>query len=79
MPNEPKLPAVTGADVVRALKRAGFVVDRQRGSHVTLRHPQTKRSATVPVHAARDLPIGTLLGILDDAGLSRPGLLRLLK
>lgn len=65
----PKLPVVSGAEVVRALQRAGFVVDRQRGSHVTLWHPGQRRSATVPVHPG-DLPPGTLRSILRQAGLS---------
>jgi hypothetical protein len=39
----PRLPVVSGTEVVRALKRAGFVVDRQRGSHVTLWHPGQRR------------------------------------
>lgn len=33
----PKLPVVSGADVVRALERLGFVVARQRGSHIVMR------------------------------------------
>ena len=31
-----KLPVVSGADVVRALEKVGFVVYRQRGSHITV-------------------------------------------
>jgi predicted RNA binding protein YcfA (HicA-like mRNA interferase family) len=48
-----KLPRITGREVVRALERAGFVFDRQRGSHVVLIHPQNRRRVTVPVHAGR--------------------------
>ena len=33
----PKLPRVSGAEVVRALERLGFAVARQRGSHIVLR------------------------------------------
>ena len=33
----PNLPVVSGADVVGALQRLGFVVARQRGSHVVMR------------------------------------------
>jgi len=32
-----KLPAVSGRDAVRAFARAGYEVDRQRGSHILLR------------------------------------------
>jgi predicted RNA binding protein YcfA (HicA-like mRNA interferase family) len=31
-----KLPSLTARKVVRALKRAGFVEDRQKGSHLAL-------------------------------------------
>ncbi|MEI6756918.1 MAG: type II toxin-antitoxin system HicA family toxin [Chlorobium sp.] len=30
----PKLPVVSGAEVIRALRRLGFIFIRQRGSHV---------------------------------------------
>ncbi|MCY7389675.1 MAG: type II toxin-antitoxin system HicA family toxin [Burkholderiales bacterium] len=33
----PSLPVVSGTDAVRALERIGFVVARQRGSHIVLR------------------------------------------
>ena len=34
-----RLPALTGKEVIRALRKAGFVESRQRGSHVMLVHP----------------------------------------
>ena len=34
-----KLPALTGAEVIRALERGGFVVVRVRSSHHFMRHP----------------------------------------
>jgi len=73
----PKLPVVSGTEVVRALKRAGFVVDRQRGSHVTLWHPGQRRAVTVPLHG-EDLPPGTLRSILRQSGLSVEDLRKLL-
>jgi predicted RNA binding protein YcfA (HicA-like mRNA interferase family) len=39
-----KLPRITGDEVVRTLKRAGFVTDRQRGSHVILIHSQSRNA-----------------------------------
>jgi predicted RNA binding protein YcfA (HicA-like mRNA interferase family) len=73
-----KLPRITGDEVVRALKRAGFVIDRQRGSHVILIHPQRRKRVVVPVHAGKIVKPGTLSGILDDAGLSSEDLAQLL-
>ncbi len=51
-----------------ALERAGFLFQRQVGSHYIMRHPGTKRWASVPLH--RTLKAGTLRGILNRAGLS---------
>lgn len=65
-----RLPRVTGREIVRALERAGFIFDRQRGSHVILVNPQTRQRVSVPVHAGRTVKVGTLKGILEDAGIS---------
>ena len=55
--------------VVRFLKRRGFVEKRQSGSHLVLQHPLTKFRTVVPMHPG-DLPKGLLHRILKDAGLS---------
>lgn len=65
--------------MIAALRRAGFEVVRQRGSHVSLRQPVTGRRATVPDHGGRDLKHGLLRGILTDAGLSVEEFLGLLR
>ena len=63
----PKLPRVSGGDAIRALGQLGFHQVRQRGSHVVLRHPDG-RGCVVPVH--RELKVGTLAGVLRQAGVS---------
>jgi predicted RNA binding protein YcfA (HicA-like mRNA interferase family) len=68
LPKSP-LPAVTGAELVRALQGAGFNLTTIRGSHHRLRHPDG-RATTVPVHAGKDVPKGTLRSVLRDTGLS---------
>jgi predicted RNA binding protein YcfA (HicA-like mRNA interferase family) len=73
----PPLPILKAALVLRALEEAGFVVVRQRGSHVRLRHPDG-RVVTVPVHARQDIGRGLLRKILRDAELSPDDLKRLL-
>ena len=55
----PKLPVLSGADVIKALERLGFAQVRQRGSHVVLRRGST--GTVVPLH--RELKAGTLAGI----------------
>lgn len=64
-----RLPAVRPREVVRALERAGWEVHRQRGSHLTMKKAAVRHLVTVPMHR-RDIPRGTLHGILEDAGLS---------
>ena len=65
------LPAVNGKQVIRALEKAGFVVDRTSGSHHMLaRNSDPTRIVIVPVHASRDLKTGTLRSIIKQAGLT---------
>ena len=64
-----KLPTVTGKQVIIALEKLGFVVQRQKGSHVRLKD-QNGRVVTVPNHANKTLGKGLLLKILKDADLS---------
>ena len=64
-----KLPQLTGAEVVRKLKRMGFVEDHTKGSHVVLRHPDAAM-AVVPCHGSKTVKTGTLHGILKSAGVS---------
>jgi predicted RNA binding protein YcfA (HicA-like mRNA interferase family) len=40
MSNMVRLPVVSGRDAVRALEKLGCVVDRQKGSHIVLRHAE---------------------------------------
>jgi len=63
-----RLPVVSGAELVRRLRRHGFEVDHQSGSHIILRHldPPHKR-LSVPNH--RTLAKGTLRAILRHATL----------
>jgi predicted RNA binding protein YcfA (HicA-like mRNA interferase family) len=65
------LPVVDGRRVLRALQRAGFVIDRVVGSHHLLVHKDDRRLlVTVPVHGARDLKPGTLRSIIRQAGMT---------
>ncbi len=54
--------------VIPALRRAGFRVHRQRGSHIVLVRDDPYAQVIVPAHRA--LAIGTLGDILDGAGLT---------
>ncbi|WP_072620822.1 type II toxin-antitoxin system HicA family toxin [Spirulina major] len=73
----PKLPPITGTELMAALQKIGFDLIRQKGSHVRLKHPDG-RVVTVPTHAGKTLGKGLLLKILRDAALSKDDLIKLL-
>jgi len=60
------LPVVSGAEAVKALQRLGFVVARQRGSHIVMLRGSS--GCVVPNYA--ELKAGTLSGVLKQAGIS---------
>ena len=72
------LPAISGRQLVRALQRVGFVVLRQKGSHVSMeqRTADGYWRTVVPFH--REIRPGTLGDILNQTGLSKAGLAELL-
>jgi len=70
-----KLRPLHSEDVLRALKRAGFEIIRQRGSHVRLKH-EDGRTVTVPMH--KEIGRGLLRKIIRDAELSVDEFLALL-
>ncbi len=72
-----KLPSLTGESIVRALEKAGFEIQRQRGSHVYLRHSDG-RVTVVPVHKGESVGRGLMSKILRDTELSREQFLKLL-
>jgi predicted RNA binding protein YcfA (HicA-like mRNA interferase family) len=62
-----KLPRdLSGQDICKALQRLGFVVVRQRGSHIRLENGACR--VTVPNHD--DVNVRTLSSILDQAGVT---------
>jgi predicted RNA binding protein YcfA (HicA-like mRNA interferase family) len=65
-----RLPSCTARDVDRALKRAGFIVAHQRGSHRYYASPHTGKIVTaVPMHPG-DIKRPLLKKIIQDTGLS---------
>lgn len=76
----PKLPCISGKELIKALQKDGFKISRQRGSHVQLVKIVNgeKNTFPVPVHASKDLKTGTLRGILRKAGISIERLIELL-
>lgn len=65
-----KLPLISGIDVIKRLKKVGFIATRQKGSHVRLEKYTSDKTIklTVPLHA--ELKKGTLNRIIKGAGLT---------
>jgi len=58
----------SGRDVVKALRRIGFVVDHQRRSHIFMHNLEKNISVIVPLH--KELKKGTLNSILKKVSLN---------
>jgi predicted RNA binding protein YcfA (HicA-like mRNA interferase family) len=74
----PKLPVLSGDRLIQALKKFGYIVVRQKGSHVRLRHSSENQRlpVTVPLHS--EIAFGTLRRILRDASITIDELLSVL-
>ncbi len=59
----------TAKEVVKFLKRKGFIKKRQKGSHLVLENKRAGFRTVVPIHPG-DLPKGLFLKILKDAGFN---------
>ena len=61
---------ISGKQAIKILQAKGFMVARQRGSHVVLTKQEnsTKRTTVVPMH--KELKKGTIRSIAKLAGLS---------
>ena len=71
-----KLPTdLSGQELVKVLLRVGFVVSRQRGSHIILRRGTPYARVVVPDH--KQVRPGTLRQILNEAGVTVEQLLEL--
>jgi predicted RNA binding protein YcfA (HicA-like mRNA interferase family) len=65
-----RLPVLRAREIVAALRKAGFQVDHQTGSHARLRSRRAPALfVTVPIHSG-DVPRATLRRILAQARLT---------
>ena len=66
----PKLPIISGKDLVKAFHKIGYEIDPQTVSHIILRqNKEPFRRLTVPNHPT--LAKGTLNALIKQAGLTR--------
>ena len=63
-------PALSGIQLIRALRRFGFELIRVKGSHHFIRHADG-RCTVVPVHRGETIGRGLLAQILRDCEITR--------
>ena len=56
-------------EIVKILKKLGFIEKRQKGSHLFLSH-QDGRTTVVPIHPSKSIGVGLLRSILHDVKIS---------
>ena len=56
-------------ELVKLIEAAGWVFEKQEGSHMIFRHPNFRRPLPVPNHGSKDLGKGLVHKILKQAGL----------
>ncbi|ODS36866.1 hypothetical protein BEH94_02110 [Candidatus Altiarchaeales archaeon WOR_SM1_SCG] len=76
-----KLPVLSGREVIKALRKAGFTVVGQKGSHIRVKRKAIEgvdrtRMTIVPNH--KEIDRGTLGEIIRQAGLTRDEFMDLL-
>ena len=72
----PKLPLMSAREVSQALKKWGFILKRQEGSHMFFEHPDG-RTTVIPNHPGEDIDRGLLNKIIKhDLQVSREEFLK---
>lgn len=56
-------------ELFRVLKKDGWFVIRQKGSHVIMKHPNKEGRLIVPFHGGKEVRHGILKTILKQAGI----------
>ena len=65
----PNLPILKTQKFVKILKKLGFFLHHQTGSHAQFKHLDGRRT-TISIHPGKDIPTGTLRAILRDIKIS---------
>jgi predicted RNA binding protein YcfA (HicA-like mRNA interferase family) len=64
----PKLPAISGREAIEVFTKAGWEIDRQKGSHVIVKKEGSIVSLSIPLH--RELAPGTLRSLIRAASMT---------
>jgi predicted RNA binding protein YcfA (HicA-like mRNA interferase family) len=72
-----KLPSISSSTLIKFFEKQGFKIDHQSGSHVVMYDEKTTKRAVIP-HPRKDLPRGTVISIIKEAGFTRQDLVNFL-
>lgn len=56
-------------ELIRKIEKAGWYLHRHGANHDQYRHPDKPNVLTIPRHGSKEIPTGTALSILKDAGV----------
>lgn len=73
-----RLPTLKAKQIIKALKKLGFVEKRQSGSHIFFSHPDG-RTTVVPRHPGKDICRGLTKKILKDIEIRQEEFIKILK
>jgi predicted RNA binding protein YcfA (HicA-like mRNA interferase family) len=62
--------SISGKKLCKVVEKFGWTLVRVKSSHHIYTKEDVSKILVIPVHGNRDLPTGTLKGILKDAGLT---------
>ena len=71
-----KTPILSGRDIVKVLEALGFAFVHGKGSHMTFKKPGHPKHVTI--YVTNEMPQGTLLKIIKQAGVTKEEFLRML-
>ena len=74
----PKLPRLSGKDLIKVLEKIGYVHLRTRGSHAIMKRQTAQGSKTIPVPLHKELAKGTLKSIMNQADITLQDLFNLI-
>ncbi len=57
--------------LIHLLEKKGYLLKRVTGSHHIFFHKESRKTVVVPVHGNKDIPKGTFMSILKQAGISK--------
>jgi predicted RNA binding protein YcfA (HicA-like mRNA interferase family) len=66
-----KLKILSAKEVCKILSKHGFVLIRQKGSHIMMQKKTENSTITVPVPNHSEIKIGTLQSIIRQSGIAR--------